>query len=52
MIRCMTSEKEKMLNRRLYDAADPELVDEREHARDLTKRYNRTTIHNQSERGE
>lgn len=48
----MTSEKEKMLNRRLYDAANPELVDEREHVRDLTKRYNRMTIHNQSERKE
>jgi maltose O-acetyltransferase len=48
----MASEKEKMLNGRLYDADDPELVAEREHARGLTKRYNRTTTHDQSERRE
>ncbi|SEQ00193.1 sugar O-acetyltransferase [Natrinema salaciae] len=38
----MDSEKEKMLNGELYDADDPELVAERERARDLTRRYNRT----------
>ena len=39
----MATEKEKMLNGELYDASDPELVDERQRARDLTRRYNRTT---------
>lgn len=38
----MASEKEKMLNGELYDADDPELVAEREHARGLTRRYNLT----------
>ena len=37
------TEKEKMLRGDLYDAADPELVAERERARELTRRYNRTT---------
>ncbi len=32
----MNNEKEKMLNGELYDADDPELVAERERARDLT----------------
>lgn len=36
----MGSEKEKMLNGELYDADDPELVAEREQARELTRRYN------------
>ena len=48
----MDSEKEKMLNGELYDADDPELVAERKHAHDLTRRYNRTTGHNQNERQE
>ncbi|MEF8822372.1 MAG: maltose acetyltransferase domain-containing protein [Halovenus sp.] len=39
----MSSEKEKMLRGELYDAADPELVAERERARELTRRYNGTT---------
>lgn len=39
----MPSEKEKMLNGQLYDASDPELVAEREQARELTRRYNETT---------
>ena len=38
----MTSEKEKMLNGKLYDASDPQLAAERERARGLTRRYNRT----------
>lgn len=38
----MDSEKEKMLNGELYDASDPELVADRERARRLTQRYNRT----------
>ena len=38
----MGDEKEKMLNGELYDADDPQLVAERERARDLTRRYNRT----------
>ncbi|WP_323173580.1 maltose acetyltransferase domain-containing protein [Natrialba sp. PRR66] len=46
----MNSEKEKMLNGELYDADDPELVAEREHARDLTRRYNNTTPDAQKER--
>ena len=41
-----------MLSGQLYNADDPELVAEREHARDLTKRYNRTTARDQSERRE
>lgn len=45
----MTSEKEKMLDGELYDASDPQLVAERERARDLTRRYNRTA---QDELGE
>ncbi|UPV72924.1 sugar O-acetyltransferase [Halorussus limi] len=38
----MGSEKEKMLNGELYDADAPELRAERERARELTRRYNRT----------
>lgn len=38
----MTGEKERMLNGELYDASDPRLVAERERARELTRRYNRT----------
>jgi maltose O-acetyltransferase len=48
----MGSEKEKMLNGELYDASDPQLVSERNRARDLTKQYNRTTADNQRERQE
>lgn len=48
----MDSEKENMLNGELYDADDPDLVAERERARDLTRRYNRTTVHDQTERQE
>lgn len=48
----MASEKEKMLNGELYDADDPELVAERERARDLTRRYNRSTVDDQTERRE
>jgi len=38
----MTSEKEKMLNGKLYNAADPELLKERLNARRLTRLYNET----------
>jgi maltose O-acetyltransferase len=38
----MGTEKEQMLRGELYDAADPELVAEREEARTLTRRYNQT----------
>lgn len=38
------SEREKMLAGELYDAADPELVAERERARELLAQYNRTTF--------
>jgi len=36
------SEKEKMLNGELYDASDPELVADRQRARELTRRYEDT----------
>lgn len=48
----MKKEKEKMLNGELYDADDPKLVADRERARELTRRYNRTETHNQVERTE
>ncbi|MGB2991079.1 MAG: sugar O-acetyltransferase, partial [Paenisporosarcina sp.] len=38
----MTSEKEKMLNGELYNAADPKLLKERLNARRLTRLYNET----------
>jgi maltose O-acetyltransferase len=38
----MKTEKEKMLNGELYNAADPELIKERENARRLTRLYNQT----------
>ncbi len=38
----MPTEKEKMLNGGLYDAGDPELVAEREHAREILGEYNAT----------
>ncbi|UOF88686.1 sugar O-acetyltransferase [Fodinisporobacter ferrooxydans] len=38
----MFSEKEKMLNGKLYNAADAELVKERQNARRLTRLYNQT----------
>lgn len=40
----MHAEKEAMLNGEPYDASDPALVAERERARELTRRYNRTTV--------
>jgi len=40
--RGMKSEKEKMINGELYCAADPQLVQERERARKLTRLYNQT----------
>ena len=46
----MDSEKEKMLDGELYDASDPQLVAERERARDLTRRYNRTAAGDAEER--
>lgn len=48
----MGSEKDRMLRGELYDASDPELVAERERARELTDRYNRTTVHEQEKRRE
>lgn len=48
----MDTEKEKMLNGELYDASDPELVAERERARELTRQYNRTTETDHERRGE
>ena len=48
----MKSEKEKMLDGKLYDASDPELVAERERARELTRRYNRTAAGDAEERRE
>jgi len=38
----MKSEKEKMINGELYCAADPQLAQERERARKLTRLYNQT----------
>ena len=38
----MKTEKEKMLNGELYNAADPELVSDRVNARKLTRLYNET----------
>jgi maltose O-acetyltransferase len=38
----MATEKEEMLNGELYDPTDPELVEDRDRARDLTRRYNHT----------
>ena len=46
----MVSEKEKMLNGELYDAADPELVEERKRARELTRQFNRTTVDDERRR--
>ena len=46
----MTTEKEKMLSGDRYDADDPQLVAERERARDLTRRYNDTTASDREER--
>lgn len=46
----MPTEKEKMLNGELYDPRDPELVADRERARELTARYNRTAASDREER--
>lgn len=46
----MGSEKSKMLNGELYDADDPELVAERNRARERTRRYNRTSAEDRAER--
>ncbi len=46
----MSSEKERMLAGEPYDPSDPELVAERERARDLTRRYNRTAAGDEAER--
>ncbi|MBP1988062.1 sugar O-acetyltransferase [Halolamina salifodinae] len=48
----MASEKEKMLNGDLYDADDPELVAERERARELTRAYNETAADERETRRE
>ncbi|WP_254272654.1 sugar O-acetyltransferase [Haloarcula marina] len=46
----MPSEKERMLRGDLYDADDPQLVAERNHARELTRRYNQTATDEDAER--
>ena len=46
----MPTEKEKMLRGDLYDAADPELVADRERARELTAAFNRTAPDADAER--
>ncbi|MFB6090561.1 MAG: sugar O-acetyltransferase [Halobellus sp.] len=46
----MASEKEKMLAGERYDASDPELVAERERARELVERFNRTAVDDADER--
>ncbi|MFC6766185.1 maltose acetyltransferase domain-containing protein [Natrinema soli] len=48
----MRSEKEKMLDGELYDPTDPELVADRNRARDLTRRYNDTRPDEQTARRE
>lgn len=48
----MTSERERMLNGDRYDPYDPELVAERERARELTRRYNDTAATDDRERRE
>lgn len=48
----MKSEKEKMINGELYCAADPQLVQERERARKLTRLYNQTLETEQEKRVE
>lgn len=48
----MTSEKKKMLNGQLYNAADPELLKERLNARRLTRLYNETIESNDNKRAE
>jgi maltose O-acetyltransferase len=46
----MRSEKEKMLDGELYDPTAPELVADRNRARDLTQRYNDTRPDEQTAR--
>jgi maltose O-acetyltransferase len=46
----MSGENEKTLNGALYDPHGPELVAERERARDLTRRHNRTPVHAETDR--
>lgn len=46
----MPSEREKMLSGELYDASDSRLVAERERARELARKYNRTTEDDPEER--
>ncbi|WP_114579519.1 sugar O-acetyltransferase [Saliphagus sp. LR7] len=48
----MSSDKEQMLNGDLYDPTDPELVADRNRARELTGRYNNTMPDDQANRGE
>lgn len=40
----MLTEKEKILNGKLYNAGDPELFNERLNARRLTRLYNQTIV--------
>lgn len=46
----MGSEKQRMLNGERYDPDDPELVADRERARDLTRQYNRTAAEDRDHR--
>ena len=46
------SEKEKMLSGEMYDASDPELVEDRIQARDLLLQYNNTSERNEVERSD
>lgn len=50
--RVLKTEKEKMLNGELYNAADPELLKERVKARRLTRLYNQTLETEESKRTE
>ncbi|MGJ9457333.1 maltose acetyltransferase domain-containing protein [Oceanobacillus sp. CF4.6] len=48
----MKTEKEKMLDGELYDAADPQLLEERKNARKLTRLYNQTLETEENKRNE
>ena len=48
----METEKEKMLNGELYNAADPELLNDRLNARRLTRLFNQTIETEENKRAE
>lgn len=48
----MKTEREKMISEELYDISDPELVELRDIARDMAKKYNQTAEHEKEERRE